>query len=261
MRIVRSFLYEKSSGCYDLYVFHNVRIILVNPSHPGNIGATARAMKTMGFSKLYLVRPESFPHEQAVQQAVWADIVLKSAIIVKDLTSALKGCSLIFGTSARLRKLSLPIKTARECAKQVIQHHGEGEIAMVFGRECSGLNNEELAQCQYHVIIPTEVRFSSLNLAQAVQIVTYEIRIAKLNTVDTKRKNTTISKMAKADQMEGFYTYLEKILVNVGFVNPKQPRMLMKRLRRLFNRARIDETELNILRGILKSIHKQNDCC
>ncbi|ABX78897.1 tRNA (cytosine(32)/uridine(32)-2'-O)-methyltransferase TrmJ [Coxiella burnetii] len=240
-------------------MFQNVRIVLVNPSHPGNIGAAARAMKTMGFSRLYLVKPELFPHEQATARAAGADAVLASARVVDDLTAALEGCNLVFGTSARSRTLPWPLKTARECAEQSVQH--QGNIAIVFGRERSGLTNEELAQCQYHVTIPTEAAFSSLNLAQAVQILTYEMRMAKLNAVDPRHQNTPIQQLATADQMEGFYVHLEKTLVDIKFIDPKQPKMLMKRLRRLFNRAQIDETELNILRGILASIHRRDDCC
>ncbi|WP_267256774.1 tRNA (cytosine(32)/uridine(32)-2'-O)-methyltransferase TrmJ [Coxiella endosymbiont of Ornithodoros maritimus] len=239
-------------------MFQKVRIVLMNPSHPGNIGAAARAMKTMGFSELHLVKPGLFPHEQATARAAGADTVLASARVVDNLTAALKGCNLVFGTSARARTLSWPVKTARECAEQVVRHRGD--IAIVFGRERSGLTNEELAQCQYHVTIPTEAAFSSLNLAQAVQILTYEMRMAKLNAVDPGYQDTLIQQLATADQMEGFYVHLEKTLLDIKFIDPRQPKMLMKRLRRLFNRAQIDKTELNILRGILASIHRRDNC-
>ena len=240
-------------------MFQNVRIVLVNPSHPGNIGAAARAMKTMGFSELHLVKPELFPHEQATARATSANTVLVSARVVDSLTAALKGCNLVFGISARLRTLSWPVKTARECAEQVVRHREN--IAIVFGRERSGLTNEELSQCQYHVIIPTEAAFSSLNLAQAVQILTYEMRMAKLNSVDPRYQDIQIQQLATTDQMERFYVHLEKTLVGIKFIDPKQPKMLMKRLRRLFNRAQVDKIELNILRGILASIQRQNNCC
>lgn len=176
-----------------------------------------------------------------------------------DLKEALTGCNLVYGTSARSRTLSWPVKTARECAEQVsIQR---GEIAFVFGRERSGLTNEELSLCHYHVTIPTDRDFSSLNLAQAVQIITYEIRTATmLITIDQKKLIEAAKKIATVEQMVGFYTHLKKTLIELKFIGPKQPEMLMNRLKRLFNRAQIDETELNILRGILSAVHKRGNC-
>lgn len=233
----------------------NVRIVLVNTSHPGNIGATARAMKNMAFSRLYLVAPQKFPHQKATVRAAGADDILEQACVVEDLPTALAGCDLVFATSARLRALSWPMCQPRQCAEQIVQQP-EREIALVFGRERMGLTNEELAYCQHHVHIPTQDSFSSLNLAAAVQVMVYEIYATFRSDLQSLR-NHELRELATVDQMAGFYDHLERTLTELQFLDPKQPKMLMQRLKRLFNRAQVDTTELNILRGILSAINKR----
>lgn len=236
-------------------MFDNIRIVLVNTSHPGNIGAAARAMKNMGFSRLYLVSPESFPHQQATVRAAGADAILANATVVDNLQTAISGCDLVFATSARLRTLSLPICNPRQCAEQILSHP-QREIAVVFGRERTGLTNDELSLCHQHIYIPTISDFSSLNLAAAVQVLVYEIHMGTLNEHEDNEKSTARS-LATADQMEGYYQHLEQTLTKLKFLDPKQPKMLLQRLRRLFNRAQLDDTELNILRGILRAIDRR----
>lgn len=236
-------------------MFNNIRIVLVNTSHPGNIGAVARAMKNMGFSRLVLVSPETFPHEFASARAAGADDILQSAEVVDDLSAALKGCDLVFATSARSRTLSWPMCSPRDSAEQVVQS-SEREVALVFGRERTGLTNEELSYCQHHISIPTEKSFSSLNLAAAVQVMVYEIRMSSL-AINQEKHAQVQRELATADQMAGLYQHLEKSLTDLEFIDPKQPKMLMQRLKRLFSRAQVDVTELNILRGILSAVDKK----
>ncbi len=238
-------------------MLQNIRIVLVNTSHPGNIGAVARAMKNMGLSRLTLVSPEEFPHGQATARAAGADDILQKAVIVDNLPEALVDCDLVFGTSARPRTLSWSVCDPRECAKEVLKHSEKGEVAIVFGRESSGLTNEELSHCQRHVFIPTaSPDFSSLNLAAAVQVIVYEILITSLNKEDKTNFEET-RELATADQMNGFYEHLEQTLEDLKFLDPKQPKMLMYRLKRLFGRAQVDTTEINILRGILSAVDWQ----
>ena len=237
----------------------NIRIVLVNTSHPGNIGASARAMKNMGLERLVLVSPISFPSEIASMRAAGADDVLSNALVVDDLPTALKGCDLVFGTSARSRALPWPLRNPRECAAQIAEQ-GEREVAIVFGRERTGLTNTELSYCQHHITIPTDEKFSSLNLGAAVQVLAYEVYTALLaRKPNNQQQGQPLEQrsLAAADQMTGFYHHLEKTLLSLDFIDPKQPKMLMQRLKRLFNRAEIDVTELNILRGILTAIDKK----
>ncbi len=234
----------------------HVRIVLVNTSHPGNIGAAARAMKNMGLSRLFLVNPEQFPHAEATARASGADDILAQATITSDLPSALIGCTRVYATSARNRHLSLPAIHPRECAKRIVQYRDQ-EVAIVFGRERSGLTNEELAYCQSHITIPTHEDYRSLNLAAAVQIIVYEIYMTELSATRSS-SNESLYQEVTHEQMNGFYRHLEEALVVLKFLNPKQPKMLMRRLKRLFNRAHPDETELNILRGILSAIEKKS---
>lgn len=238
-------------------MFENIRIVLVNTSHPGNIGAAARAMKNMGFSRLYLAAPQSFPHQQATVRAAGADDILANAIVVSDLVTAISGCDLVFATSARLRTLSLNICNPRQCATQLASQP-QREVAIVFGRERTGLTNEELGHCHQHVCIPTASDFSSLNLAAAVQVMVYEIYMGAFAAEHEVEKPAQRS-LATAEQMNGYYQHLEQTLTKIEFLDPKQPKMLLQRLRRLFNRAQIDDTELNILRGILSAIDRRID--
>ncbi|MCJ8169211.1 tRNA (cytosine(32)/uridine(32)-2'-O)-methyltransferase TrmJ [Atopomonas sediminilitoris] len=239
----------------------NIRIVLVNTSHPGNIGGAARAMKNMGLSHLYLVEPEDFPNGNAKARASGADDILENARVVKTLDEALQGCSLVMGTSARDRRIPLSLLDPRESANKVLEHFDagvEGDVALVFGREHSGLTNEELQRCKFHIHIPSNPEFSSLNLAAAVQVLVYELRMAQLARAEAplKQRKFEASSMlneqpASADEMERYFEHLEQVLIEVGFHDPQKPRHLMARLRRLYGRAEVNKLEMNILRGIL----------
>lgn len=231
----------------------NIRIVLVGTSHPGNIGAAARAMKVMGLERLVLVSPERFPSGEATAMASSADDVLERAVVVDKFMDAIAGCTLVLGTTARSRSLPQPVLDPRGAAERAVVEAGEHEIAVVFGREKSGLNNEEVRHCNWLVNIPTSVAYSSLNLAQAVQILTYEMHLAM-----TGRAPGEIVPPdwvpEPAEKLEYFFQRLEVALTEIDFLNPAQPKRLMQRLRRLYLRARPDENELNILNGIVSSM-------
>ena len=232
--------------------FDSIRIVLVATSHPGNIGSTARAMKTMGLRHLYLVSPKSFPDRWANELAAGADDVLEQAVVTDSLADALKGCRVVLATSARPRELSLPGLTPAEAGRLVAETQDDTDVAFVFGREHAGLTNDELLQCQYHVNIPSDPVFSSLNLAQSVQIIAYELRMKLLSPsadVDMRQAN-----LATAEEVELFYVHLREVLVAIGFLKPSNPRKLLQRLRRLFNRTKLESVEVNILRGILTNV-------
>lgn len=235
-----------------------VRIVLVNTSHPGNIGAVARAMKNMGLARLYLVNPQQYPHADATARASGADDVLAQAVVCTTLDEALADCSLVMGASARLRNLTVPLLDPRQSAAQVLNEvSGNGiECALVFGREHSGLTNDELGRCHHLVHIPTNPGYSSLNLAAAVQVLSYELRMATLSEQTLVAPNGESEALASADDMERFYAHLQQTLEDVGFLDPGNPRIMMQRLRRLFNRSRPNEVEMNILRGILTAAQK-----
>jgi tRNA (cytidine32/uridine32-2'-O)-methyltransferase len=236
----------------------NLRIVLVDTSHPGNIGATARAMKTMGLTQLYLVNPKKFPHVDASARAAGADDILAKATITDSLTAALKDCNLIFGTSARLRDLPLTLISPRAAAEKIYSNK-KCEIAIIFGRENNGLTNYELSCCHYHIAIPTNPNFSSLNLAAAVQIIAYEIKMTDLsNSAILKNTNTigTKEELATATDLELFYNHLQEALIETKFIDPAQPKKIMLRLKRLFNRTFLSKIEVNILRGILTAKQK-----
>ncbi len=245
-------------------MLQNIRVVLVNTSHPGNIGGAARAMKNMGISRLVLVDPQEFPSAKALARASGATDILDQAQVVATLEEALVGCSLVLGTSARDRRIPWPVLDPRECAATCLERLEEGgELALVFGREDSGLTNEELQRCRFHVHIPSDPEFSSLNLAAAVQVLTYEVRMAwlaaqgaptKMAKLETTAMRSTVA--ATADEMELFYSHLERMLVGIGFLDPLNPRHLMARLRRLYGRSGISRLEMNILRGILTETEK-----
>lgn len=234
-------------------MLEDIRIVLVNPSHPGNIGAAARAMKNMGLSHLYLVAPQQFPHKDATVRAAGADDLLAKAVIVENLAAAIGSCQMVFATSARTRSLSWPVCTPRACAERAAKTQCQS-IAIVFGRESSGLTNEELALCHYHVHIPTKENFSSLNLAAAVQVIAYELFLAH-----SKKEKTVVqsdSPLATAEEFAGFFEHLQNVLIRTEFLDPNQPKLLMQRLQRLFKRAQLEVKEIHILRGILSSLEK-----
>ncbi len=232
-----------------------VRVVLVETSHPGNIGAAARAMKNMGLSRLVLTRPALFPHAEATARASGADDLLYQAQVVDSLDAALAGCGLVVGSTARRRSLSAPELDPRACAEGLLDACQHGPVALVFGRERTGLTNEELDRCHFLVRIPTDPAYSSLNLAAAVQVLAYELRMAALNRDEVADPPAPgAPPPAPADELERFYEHLETVLMETGFLNPANPRQLMRRLRRLYNRARPDQNEINILRGILTAV-------
>lgn len=240
-------------------MLQNIRVVLVNTSHPGNIGGAARAMKNMGLAHLVLVDPLQFPAADASARASGADDLLANAQVVATLEEALVGCSLVLGTSARDRSLPWPMLDPRECGGKTVEAAATGQqVALVFGREHAGLTNDELQRCHYHVHIPSNPEFSSLNLAAAVQVLAYEVRTAWLAGQAAGGANTAAEAPALAtmDEMEGFYKHLEATLVQIGFLDPANPRHLMARLRRLFARSAVDHTEMSILRGILTETGK-----
>ena len=234
-------------------MLENIRIILVNTSHTGNIGSTARAMKTMGLSSLYLVDPVNEPDGQASALAAGAGDVLANAKIVGTLEEAVKDCGLVVGTSARSRTHSWPMLGPRDCGEKLVQEVEKYPVALVFGRENSGLTNEELQQCHFHMCIPANPEYSSLNLAAAVQTLCYEIRMAFLNSETYPSVEETYP---LNEDLERFYAHLETTLEGTSFIRKSHPGVVMTKLRRLFNRARPESQELNILRGILASIDK-----
>ena len=227
------------------------RIVLCQTSHPGNIGAAARAMKTMGLSQLYLVQPRKFPHADATAMATGAADLLEQAVICTTLAEALAGCAFAIGLSARRRELSHELVTVREAAAEAANIAATQQIvALVFGTEMSGLTNEELDLCQLLAMIPANPQFSSLNLAAAVQVMSYELRQA---SPDSNRLPDTVpAPLASSEDTERLYRHLEETLIGIGFLNPAEPGRLMQRVRRIYARARLEKEEVNILRGILK---------
>ncbi|MCB1597018.1 MAG: RNA methyltransferase [Gammaproteobacteria bacterium] len=230
----------------------DIRFVLFEPTHPGNIGSVARAIKTMGFQQLYLVNP---PPEHICTDsramASGAQDVLHGAKVVTSLPEALEGCGLVLGASARHRRIGCPEMDPRECARQAMEQAASKPVALVFGPERSGLANEELDLCSAIVYIPANPDYSSLNLSQAVQIIAYELRQQQILERELPPRE---SPLAGPAAMELFYEHFERVLLASGFLNPQNPRHLMRRLRRLFNRAQVDENELNILRGILSAV-------
>ena len=225
------------------------RIVLVNTSHTGNIGSVARAMKTMGISNLYLVNPVTPPDGKAQALAAGATDILANAQIVDTLEEAIKDCGLVVGASARSRTWSWPMLDPRQCAKKMLSEAPKYEVALVFGRENNGLSNEELQLCQFHVCLPANPEYSSLNLAMAVQTLCYEIRMTWLE--QQEQYETVEEEYPLADDLDGFYQHLEETLLKTGFIIKAHPGQVMMKLKRLFNRARVEKQELNILRGIL----------
>ena len=231
-----------------------IRIVLVGTTHPGNIGAAARAMKNMGLSDLALVNPRHFPHDDATARASGATDVLEGARVVSSLGEALTDCVYVAGASARSRSINWPSMGPRDCAERMILEGKQGKVAAVFGPEKSGLNNDDLDLCHTLLTIPTDPGFSSLNLAMAVQVLTYELRVAGM--VDAGPGFESESPPATGEEMENFHVHLERVLTDIEFFDPDNPRHLLRRIRRLFIRARPDKNEINILRGILTAVDR-----
>lgn len=235
-----------------------IKVVLVNTSHPGNIGASARAMKNMGLQNLCLVQPRDFPSGVAVGRATSAVDLLENAQVFDNLEAAVADCGLVIGTSARSRKIPWPMLSPEQTATKVMAEIESNKIALVFGREDAGLNNEELQQCHFHVQIPADDKYSSLNLAAAVMVICYEIRKANLLTEEepAEQEEYWDQERATGEQVEHFYDHLERVMIAIDFHDPDNPRQLMQRMRRLFSRIRIDVMEMNILRGILTNIEQ-----
>ena len=236
-------------------LFPGVKVVLVETSHPGNIGASARAMKNMGLTELVLVNPLDFPSNKAIFRSASAEDVVKGATVVATLDEAIGDCTLVIGMSARDRRIPWPMLSTRECGQQVVQARNRGnKVALLFGRESRGLKNEELQKCQYHVNIPTGAAYSSLNLAMAVQVICYEILQAAQVETPFVQPEWDLD-FADAAMMEHLFDHLERTLIQVKFHDPNNPRQLLTRLRRMFNRIRPDQMEVNILRGFLTAIN------
>ncbi|CCE24444.1 RNA methyltransferase [Methylotuvimicrobium alcaliphilum] len=230
----------------------NIKIVLVETSHPGNIGAVARAMKNMNLKNLVLVTPKQFPCADATARASGADDILSSALVCDSLQEAVADCSIVVGTSARCRTISWPELTPRECADLLKTEAVEHNAAIVFGREHSGLKNHELDLCRYLLRIPCNKDFSSLNLAAAVQVVSYELFVASGQDYEVTAGDKGKGLLATAAQMEAFYEHMIEALTDTGFMHPDKSKSVMRRLRRIYNRARLESKEVDLLRGILR---------
>ncbi len=237
----------------------NIRIVLVNTAHPGNIGAAARAMKNMSIEQLYLVEPKEFPAPRAVWRAAGAKDVLSEAKVVQSLDEAIADCGLVIGSSARERRIPWPVLSPRECGEKIWMEAVHQPIALLFGSEDRGLSNEHLQKCHYHVCVPANPDYSSLNLAAAVQVLTYEIKMASLaqNRDKLSAPQTWDMPFAKSQNTELFYKHLEETMTGIGFYDSRNPKQLMTRIRRLFARVRMDEMEVSILRGLLSAIQRK----
>jgi tRNA (cytidine32/uridine32-2'-O)-methyltransferase len=228
-----------------------IRIVLVGTQHPGNIGSAARAMKTMGLTRLVLVAPERAPDVDSHALAAGADDVLDGALLAGDLRVALAGCHLALGCTARSRRVALPEVTPREAAARVVDGAATGEVALVFGRERTGLSNDELHLCQLAVHIPANPDYSSLNLAAAVQVLAYETRMALLGSGGDPSRDEPRDPPASHEVLEGFYAQLADTLDAIDFHKGRTPASALRKLRRIFNRAGMDEREVRLLRGVL----------
>ena len=233
-----------------------IRVVLVGTQHPGNLGAAARAMKTMGLRELTLVAPQAFPDPRADAMAVGAVDLLQQARVCASLDEAIGDCARVVATSARPRHISAPVSEPREWARQFASANRAGTVALLFGRERTGLTNEELDRAQELLVIPTADDFTSLNLAAAVQIICYELQMAIRVPRPPEPVNPEHLPAGQAD-MERFYTHLERVLIRTQFLNPDNPRLLMRRMRRLYGKAAPDMNEINILRGTLTSVEDQ----
>jgi len=249
---------------------NSVRIVLVETTHAGNIGAAARAMKTMGLADLALVRPREYQTHECYARASGADDIIDNASVYSDLQSALQDSSWVIGTSARLRSLRWPQYDAREAATKIGEHSRAGKVSIVFGRESSGLSNDELSRCSALLTIPASNEFSSLNLGAAVQVVSYEVMMAAMQPdkgVEHLRQETTeldsenvggaIEAVAEQRELEYFYQHQADVMSLVDFYDRGNPRLLDGRLRRLFNRCGMLRTEVQLLRGFFSAIEKK----
>lgn len=234
-------------------ILKNIRIVLCETAHPGNIGAAARALKTMGLSQLVLVAPARFPHPEAEWLAVGAADVLRSARVCASLDEALAGSALSVACTARPREVAVPMVTAREAAARMVEVARRQPVALVFGNEKFGLTAAEVGKCQLLATIPADPDYSSLNVAAAVQVLAYELRLAAVGATARKYSGKP-PEQATYEKIEHFYEQLERSLLEAGFLNPRNPKKLMARLRRLFGRTQLEQEEVNILRGVIKTL-------
>lgn len=230
-----------------------IRMVLVNTTHPGNIGGAARAIKNMGLTELYLVQPREYPAPRAVWRAAGARDILTNVKIVESLDEAIVGCGLVVGTSARERRIPWPLINPRECGEKIWGEAARHNVALLFGREDRGLTNAELQKCHYHVHIPSNPDYSSLNLATAVQVLAYEVRMASLQDENgvLPSMDEWDQPLATADELELFHHHLAETMAMLNFYDPDNPKQLLTRMRRLFNRTRMDKMEVSMLRGLL----------
>lgn len=233
-----------------------VKVVLVGTTHSGNIGSAARAMKVMGLSQMVLVDPQCQVDAQAIALAAGASEIALNAQIYPTLEAAVADCGLVVGTSARSRTLEWPMLEPRECGEKLISEANQHSVAMVFGRERTGLTNEELQLCHYHVCVPANPEYSSLNLAMAVQLLSYEVRMAYLALQQSSQSSTLQEEYPRHQELERFYAHLEQVIMQTEFISAQQPGQVMNKLRRMFTRARPEAQEINILRGILTSVQK-----
>lgn len=252
-KLIKSPPFSRLIAVMTTELLHQIRIVLVDTTHPGNIGGAARAIKNMGLSQLWLVAPREYPSDRALWRAASAVDVLDNAKVVATLDEALAGCGLVVGTSARDRSIPWPMLNPRECGRKVVSEARQHPVALVFGREDRGLTNEELHKCTFHVNIPANPDYSSLNLAAAVQVLCYEARMAALEDEAGQLPdlNNWDLPPARSDDIEMYFQHLEQALVDIDFHDRDNPRQTMTRLRRLYGRIRLDEMELSILRGVL----------
>ena len=235
----------------------NIRVVMINTSHPGNIGAAARVMKNMGLTRLYLVQPVHFPNADATAMASGADNLLTQAVVCDSLEQALEGCHLVLGTTARERKIQHEFIDGRKAGMLSVAESDQHEVALVFGRERIGLTNDEIGRCHKLINIPTNPEYSSLNVASAIQIVTYEVMMS-LRALNSKIKTESVVEYASSENMERFYQHLEQTLIEIDFLRIKQSPQLMSKLRHIYNRVRLEQEEVNILRGILTKTRQHN---
>lgn len=242
----------------EIQALKNVRVVLMRTSHPGNIGSAARAMKTMGLSQLCLVDPKRFPDPKAVEMCSNATDVLEAATVFSSFEEAITGCDLVIGTSARLRSIPWPLLTPRQCGDKAMQTAmKDAQVAIVFGNEQSGLSNEELQRCQFHVNIPANPNYSSLNLASSVQVLAYEVRMSALG--DNLVLQDAVDELATDQDMVYFFEHLETTLRDLRFLKDSNPRQMMTRFKRLFNRLTLEKQEVRLLRGIFSAIKKREE--
>ncbi|WP_181715105.1 tRNA (cytosine(32)/uridine(32)-2'-O)-methyltransferase TrmJ [Vibrio tarriae] len=237
-------------------MLERVKVVLVGTTHSGNIGSAARAMKVMGLSQMVLVDPQCQVDAQAIALAAGASEIALNAQIYPTLEAAVADCGLVVGTSARSRTLEWPMLEPRECGEKLISEANQHSVAMVFGRERTGLTNDELQLCHYHVCVPANPEYSSLNLAMAVQLLSYEVRMAYLTLQQSSQSSTLQEEYPRHQELERFYAHLEQVIMQTEFISAQQPGQVMNKLRRMFTRARPEAQEINILRGILTSVQR-----